>query len=70
MGINNVYITVNLLDYDNFSNNYKLIAMDLSKQTESEDADAMQQINFICKLERNDWATMFFIIEKNRRNNF
>ena len=54
MGINNVYITVNLLDYDNFSNNYKLIAMDLSKQTESEDADAMQQINFICKLERND----------------
>ena len=31
MGKNNVYTTVNLLEYDNFSNNYKLIAIDLRK---------------------------------------
>ena len=41
---------------------YRLIAIDLSKQTKLKD---LQQINFIGKLEgQNNGATMFFIIEK------
>ena len=67
---NNDYTTGNLLDYEYFSNNYKLIAIDLSKQIELEDADTMQQINFIGRLERNEGATMFFIIEKTEETTF
>ena len=41
---------------------YRLIAIDLSKQTKLKD---LQQINFIGELEgQNNGATMFFIIEK------
>ena len=64
MGRNNDYTTGNLLDYEFFSKHYKLIAMGLSKQIELENPDLKQQINFIGKLERNEGATMFFIIEK------
>ena len=60
----------NLLDAGYFSNNYKLVAIDLSRQTELEDADTTQQINFIGRLERDEGTTMFSIIEKDRRNNF
>ena len=70
MVTNNDYTTGNLLDYEYFSNNYKLIAIDLSKQIELEDADTMQQINFIGRLERNEGATMFFIIEKTEETTF
>ena len=59
---NNDYTTGNLLDYDYFSKHYKLIAIDLIKQTELKDNDLKQQINFIGRLEQN--ATIFFIIEK------
>ena len=38
---NNDYTTGSLLDYEYFSNNYKLIAIDLSKQIELEDANTM-----------------------------
>ena len=34
MGRNNNYMTGNLLDYECFSKHYKLIVLDLSKQTE------------------------------------
>ena len=34
MGINNDYATGNSLDYQHFSKHYKLITVDLSKQTE------------------------------------
>ena len=48
--------------------NYKLIAIDLSKQTKLKDP---QQISFIRKLENQDHgATMFFIIEKSEKNTF
>ena len=67
---NNDYTTGSLLDYEYFSNNYKLIAIDLSKQIELEDANTMQQINFIGRLERNEGATMFFIIEKTEETTF
>ena len=65
----NDYTTGNLLDYKYFSKHYKLIAIDLSKQTELENPDLRQQINFIGKLE-DDKATMFFIIEKSEKTTF
>ena len=68
MSKNNDYTTGNLLDYEYFKDNYKLIAIDLSKQTELEDADLEQPINFIGKLENN--ATVFFIIEKKEETTF
>ena len=62
MSNNNDYTTGNLLDFGYFKENYKLIAIDLSKQTKLKDP---QQINFIGKIEdQNHGATMIFIIEK------
>ena len=61
MSNNNDYTTGNLLDFAYFKENYKLIAIDLSKQTKLKDP---QQINFIGKLSNILGATMFFIIEK------
>ena len=70
MGRNNGYTTGNLLDYEYFSNYYKLIAIELSKQIELENHDLKQQINFIGKLKRDEEATMFFIIEKSEETTF
>ena len=65
MSRNNNYTTGNLLDYAYLNESYKLIAIDLSKQTELENPDLKQQINYIGKLEgQNNGETMFFIIEK------
>ena len=61
MSNNNDYTTGNLLDFAYFKENYKLIAIDLSKQTKLKDP---QQISFIGKLLNTHGATMFFIIEK------
>ena len=59
---NNDYTTGNLLDFAYYKENYKLIAIDLSKQTKLKDP---QQINFIGKIEgQNNGITMFFIIER------
>ena len=60
----------NLLDNDYFSKHYKLIAIALSKQIELENPDLKQQINFIGKLEEDNEATMFFIIEKSEETTF
>ena len=58
---NNDYTTGNLLDFACYKENYKLIAIDLSKQTKTKDT---QQINFIGKIEGQDnGVTIFFIIE-------
>ena len=65
---NNDYTTGNLLDYEYFKDHYKLIAIDLSKQTELENLDLKQQINFIGRLEED--PTMFFIIEKKEETTF
>ena len=67
MGRNNDYTTDNLLDYEHFSKHYKFIAIDLSKQIELENPDLNQQVNFVGRLERNQGATMFFIIEKSEK---
>ena len=65
----NDYTTDNLLDCEYFSNHYRLIVIDLSKQIELENPDLKQQINFIGKLE-DDRATMFFIIKKSEETTF
>ena len=62
-------VTGNLLDYKYFSNHYKLIAIDWSKQIESENPDLKQQINFIGKPE-DDEATVFSIIENSEKYSF
>ena len=54
-----------MVDYTYFKDHYKTIAINLSKQ-QSLDADptAIQQINFIANLDRDEDTTMFFIIEE------
>ena len=54
-----------MLDYPYFKENYKIIAIDLSKQ-QAFDADprAIQQINFTANLDRAGNTTIFFIIEE------
>ena len=67
MSNNSDYTTGNLLDYAYYKKHYRLIAIDLSKQTKLKDP---QQINFIGKVLRNTGATMFFIIEKSEETTF
>ena len=65
---NNDYTTGDLLDFVYCKENYKLIVIDLSKQTKLKDP---QQINFIGKLENQDHrAAIFFIIEKSGETTF
>ena len=63
MSNNNDYTTGNLLDFAYFKENYRLIAIDLSKQTKLKDP---QQINFIGKRDQTNGATVFFTIEKSK----
>ena len=59
------YTTRCLLDYPYFKENYKMIAIDLSKQQAVHaDPRAIQQINFTANLDRAGNTTMFFIIEE------
>ena len=59
------YTTGNLLDYTYFKDHYKMIAIDLSKQQALDtDPRAIQKINFAENLDKNNGATMFFIIEE------
>ena len=67
MSNNNDCTTANLLDFAYFKENYRLIAIDLSKQTKLKDP---QQISFIGKLLNTRGATMFFIIEKSEETTF
>ena len=64
---NNDYTTGKLLDFTYFKENYKIIAIDLSKQTKLK---GPQQINFIGKLSNILGATVFFIIEKSEETTF
>ena len=67
MSNNSDYTTGNLLDYAYYKKHYRLIAIDLSKQTKLKDP---QQISFIGKLLTNTGATMFFITEKSENTTF
>ena len=54
-----------LLDYDYFKKNYKLVAVDLSKQKELDaDPRAIQQIEFKYMLETN--STTYWVLEKSK----
>ena len=65
------YTTGCLLDYHYFKENYKMIAIDLSRQNELDaDPRAIQQINFTANLDRAGNTTMFFIIEEAKETVF
>ena len=66
MSNNNDYTTGNLLGFGYFKKYYKLIEIDLSKQTKSKDP---QQIDFIGTLLNTHGAT-FFIIKKSEGTTF
>ena len=59
------YTTGCLLDYPNFTDTYKMIAVDLSKQ-QALDADprAIQQINVTANLDRARNTRVYFILEE------
>ena len=61
------YTTGRLLDYAYFRDNYKMIAIDLSRQ-KALDADprAIQQINFTANLDRADDTRVHFILEESK----
>ena len=67
MSNNSDYTAGNVLDFAYYKKDYRLIAIDLSKQTKLKDP---QQINSIGNLLRNTGATMFFIIEKLEETTF
>ena len=59
------YTTGCLLDYSYFKENYKMIAIDLSKQQVIDAGPgAIQQINSTANLDRDGNATMSFVIEE------
>ena len=65
------YTTGCLLDYPYFKENYKMIAIDLSRQNELDaDPRAIQQINFTANLDRAGNTTIFFIIEEAKETVF
>ena len=64
---NNDYTTGNLLHFGYFKKHYKLIAIDLSKQTKLKDPE---QIDFTGRLLNTRGATMFFIIKKSEETTF
>ena len=64
MSNNNDYTTGNLLDFGYFKENYKLIAIDLSKQTKLKEP---QQISFIGKLSNTLGAAILSIIKNQKK---
>ena len=70
MSQNNDYTAGKLLNFEYFSKHYNLIAIDISKHTELKKPGLKQQINFVGRLERNEGAKMFFIIEKTEKTTF
>ena len=59
------YTTGCLLDYPYFTDTYKMIAVDLSKQQALEaDPTAIQQINFTANLDRAGNTRVYFILEE------
>ena len=67
MSRNDNYTTGNLLDYLYHQKYYKLICIDLSRQTSTSIPD---QINFTGKLEKDHGAAMFFVTENEQKSRF
>ena len=62
------YTTGCLLDYPYFKENYKMIAIDLSKQQALyADPRAIQQINLTANLDRAGNTAMFLLLKKQRK---
>ena len=56
-----------LLDYPYFRDNYKMIAVDLSRQQELDtDPRAIHQINFTVNLDRAGGTKVYFILEQSK----
>ena len=65
------YLTGCILDYSYFKENYKMIAIDLSREQELDaDTRAIQQINFTANVGRPGNTTIFFIIEEAKETIF
>ena len=65
------YTSGRLLHYPYFKENYKMIAIDLSRQNElDEDPRAIKQINFTANLDRAGNTTIFFITEEAKETIF
>ena len=64
MSRNDDYATGNLLDYSYHQNYYKLIGIDLSRQTNT---SIPQEINFVGRLAENDGATMFLLLKSSKK---
>ena len=65
------YTTGCLFGYSYFKENYRMIAIDLSKwQALDADPRAIQQIHFTANLDRDGETTMFFIIEEAKETVF
>ena len=65
------YTTGCLLDYPYFKDNYKMIAIDLSRQNElGADPRSIQQINFTANLDRAGNTTILFTIEEAKETIF
>ena len=60
----NGYTLGNLLDYLYHQNCYKLVGIDLSRQRNT---IISQQTNLTRKLEKDNWATMFFSAQKQKK---
>ena len=56
-----------MLDYSYFKDHYKMIAIDLSIQ---QSLDADPRANFTVNLDREENATMFFILEEAKETAF
>ena len=67
MSNNNYYTTGNLLDFGYFKKNYRLITVDLSKQTKLK---YPQQIIFIGRLLNTRGTTTFFATKKSEETTF
>ena len=61
------YTTGCLLDYPYFRDNYKIIAIDLSRQQALDlDPTKIQQINFIANLDIVEDASVYFILKESK----
>ena len=62
------YTTGCLLDYPCFKENYKMIAIDLSRQNELDaDPRAIKQINFTANLDRAGNQQYFVLLKKQKK---
>ena len=64
MSRNNDSTTGNLIDFPYHKNYYKLIGIDLSRQTNT---NIPQKITFVGKLKDDDDATMFFVLKGSKK---